>query len=275
MSFSCADNERFNDALVVLAEGKYDALVAACVARHFDNEVARMFASRGFPRRLELMKQCLLGSMEPFPPRISWAPSRFEILDAVIHLQAFVVNARGCTDNLAHVWVREKELTGEDGARFADAEVGFEPGNEVVLGSLSPELAGYLRDLGPWFKYLGRLLHALEHHVPRTCRPRRRAPRRALRQSPRPQPSHLRLQGFFTEGRRNLLEIAEARHGPKFILITSQIPQCRPQSATKGPFPAAFLPPASPTLILQNGPDPDIVSCGPFGRSSLENSSGR
>ncbi len=166
MSFSCADNERFNDALVALAERKYDALVAAYAARHFENEAARTFASRGFPRRLELMKQCLLGSMEPFPPRISWAPSRFNILDAVIHLQAFVVNTRGCTDIFAHVRVREKELTGEDGAPLADAEVGFAPGNEAVLDSLSPEFAGYLRDRGPWFEYLGRFLHALEHHVP-------------------------------------------------------------------------------------------------------------
>ena len=29
MSFICADNERFSDALVALAEGNYDALVAA------------------------------------------------------------------------------------------------------------------------------------------------------------------------------------------------------------------------------------------------------
>ena len=33
-----------------------------------------------------------------------------------------------------------------------------------------------------------------------------------------------RLQGFSTEGRRDLLEIAEARHGRKSILIASQIP---------------------------------------------------
>ena len=70
MSFSCADNERYNDALVALAEGKYDALVAAYAGRRFENETARAFASQGFPRRLELMKQCILGSMEPFPPRI-------------------------------------------------------------------------------------------------------------------------------------------------------------------------------------------------------------
>ena len=75
MSFSCADSERFNDAFVALAEGMYDALVAACAARRFENEAARTFASWGFPRRLGLMKQCPLGSMEPFSCRISWAPS--------------------------------------------------------------------------------------------------------------------------------------------------------------------------------------------------------
>ena len=32
------------------------------------------------------------------------------------------------------------------------------------------------------------------------------------------------LQGFSAEGRRDLLEIAEARHGRKSILIASQIP---------------------------------------------------
>ena len=44
--------------------------------------------------------------------------------------------------------------------------MGFAPGNEAVLDSLSAEFAGYLGDLGPWFAYLGRFLHALEHHVP-------------------------------------------------------------------------------------------------------------
>lgn len=50
MSFKCADNERFNQVLVVLAEARYDALVAACAGRSFENEVARAFANRGNPR---------------------------------------------------------------------------------------------------------------------------------------------------------------------------------------------------------------------------------
>ena len=54
------------------------------------------------------MKHCILGSMEPFPPHISWAPNAYNILDAMVHFQAFVVNVRGCVDNLAHAWVLEK-----------------------------------------------------------------------------------------------------------------------------------------------------------------------
>lgn len=166
MSFSCEDNERYNDALVALAEGKYDALTSAYAGMRFKNETARAFASEGFLRRFELMKHCILGSMEPFPRRISGAPDAFSIRDAVIHLQAFGVNVRSCTDNLAHSWVLEKGLTGEDGALLAGPDVGFGPRHEAVLDSLSPGFAAYLRDLGPWFDYLDRFRHALEHHVP-------------------------------------------------------------------------------------------------------------
>ena len=49
MSFSCADNERYNDALVAMAEGKYDALVAAWASKGFEIANARAFASQGFP----------------------------------------------------------------------------------------------------------------------------------------------------------------------------------------------------------------------------------
>ena len=76
------------------------------------------------------------------------------------------MNVKGCTDNLAHMWVREKRLAAEDGAPLAGARVGFGPGNEAVLESLSAEFASYLKGLGPWFEYLERFRHALEHHVP-------------------------------------------------------------------------------------------------------------
>ena len=141
MSFSCADNERCNDALVALAEGKYDSLAAAYAGRRFENETAQEFAGQGFLRRFELMKHCILSSMEPFPPRISWAPIRFNIFDATIHLQAFVLNTRGCIDNLAHAWVLEKGLTAEDDAPLTGSDVRFGPATR----SCSPRSRLYSR----------------------------------------------------------------------------------------------------------------------------------
>lgn len=35
-----------------------------------------------------------------------------------------------------------------------------------MLKSLSLEFAGYPKELGPWFEYLGRFRYALEHRVP-------------------------------------------------------------------------------------------------------------
>ena len=165
MRLSCAELERYYDAQVAL-RGKYEGLAAAYSGKHFENMEARAFARQGFPRRLELMQHCIESSMEAFPPRISWAPGPFGILDATVCLQAFVLNVQGCIDNLAHIWVREKGLTGEDGGPLDGSRVGFGPGAEAVVESLSPEFAGYLKELDPWFDYLARFRHALEHHVP-------------------------------------------------------------------------------------------------------------
>ena len=165
MSYSCADIERYYDAQRTV-HGKCEALSAAYAGLRLRNETARAFARKGFPRRLALMEQCIGAAMEAFPPRITWSPDPFAILDATISLQAFVVNVRGCVDNLAHAWVLEKGLSGEDGAPLAASRVGFGPGNAAVLKSLTEEFAGYLSELGPWFAYLARFRHALEHDAP-------------------------------------------------------------------------------------------------------------
>ena len=165
MSFTCADMERFYHWDMALTD-KREAIAAAYAAQRFENETARAFATEGFVRRLDLMEVCVARAMEAFPPRIHWVPDRFAIQEAVICLQAFVVNVQGCTDNLAHTWVHEKGLTGADGSPLTGARVGFGPGNEAVLESLSAQFAGYLRELRPWFEYLERFRSALEHHVP-------------------------------------------------------------------------------------------------------------
>ena len=144
--------------------GDCDALVAVYAGKRFENESGRESANQGYPRRLELMKQCIFGSVEPFPLRISWVPSRFNILDVMIQLQAFVVSARGCTDNLDHVCVREKGLMGEDGVPLAGSQVGLGSENKAVLDRLSPKVmnshvfqAGALADTLPGTLEVGEM----------------------------------------------------------------------------------------------------------------------
>lgn len=165
MSYSCANIERYYDAQMGV-HGQCEALSAAYAGLCLRNETARAFARKSFPRRLALMEQCIGGAMEAFPPRITRTPDPFAILDATICLQAFVLNVQSCVDNLAHAWVREKGLTGEDGAPLATSRVGFGPSNAAVLRSLTEEFAGYLRELGPWFSWLARFRNALEYDAP-------------------------------------------------------------------------------------------------------------
>ena len=164
-SFSSEDLERYHETYLAARE-TFEALAAVYAAENFRDETARTFATHGFPCRRELMVHCMERAMEAFPPRIRWIPSADGILDATVCLQVFVTNVHGCIDNLAHIPVREKGLTGDDGTPLPDSRVGLRPANGAVLDSLSSEFAGRLKELGPWFEYLEDFRHALEHRVP-------------------------------------------------------------------------------------------------------------
>ena len=178
--FSSEDLERYHETYLAARE-TFEALAAAYAAKDFRDETARTFATHGLPCRLELMVHCMERAMEAFPPRIRWIPDADGILDATVCLQAFVTNVRGCIDNLAHILVREKGLAGEDETPLPDSRIGLRPANGAVLDSLSPEFAGRLKELGPWFEYLDDFRHALEHRVPLYVA-RRSVPEERLRQ---------------------------------------------------------------------------------------------
>ena len=64
--------------------GTCEALAAAYAGLRFENGITRAFAREDFPRRLELMEQCIHGAIEAIPLRISSAPGTFAVLDATI-----------------------------------------------------------------------------------------------------------------------------------------------------------------------------------------------
>ena len=182
-SFSAEELERFYESYMA-SRGKCDAFAAAYAGKDFRDEKARRFARHGFPCRPDLMVRCIEGSMEAFPPRISWAPDFGSILEATMYLPAFVTDVRGCVDNLAYIWVAEKVLTAEDGTALPDSRIGLGPENGPVLGSLSPDFAETLKELGPWFEYLENFRDALEHCAP-LCLARDSVPGDTLRNTGR------------------------------------------------------------------------------------------
>ena len=46
-------------------------------------------------------------------------------VDLTINLQSFMFNVFGCLDNLARIWVIERNVTNSDGSPLRDNQVGF------------------------------------------------------------------------------------------------------------------------------------------------------
>ena len=141
-------------------------LMASYTFHEFNNERAREFARHGFSRRLQLMTRCMVNVFETLPPNTTVNPDSDEIHDATISLQAFIFNTFGCVDNLAHIWVNEKEVRRESGNPLPNSCIGFGANNKVVRKSLPKRVSDVLTKFEPWFKYLGNYRHALAHRIP-------------------------------------------------------------------------------------------------------------
>lgn len=93
-------------------------------------------------------------------------PTSEELSDANINLQAFIFNIFGCLDNLAWIWVAEKNVTNDDGSPISNLRVGLRKKNKLVYGSFSREFQDYLNGLNKWFDCQENFRHALAHRIP-------------------------------------------------------------------------------------------------------------
>ncbi len=149
-------------------EGKYQALLEAFSTRTYGEKQAEEFALHGFIRRLKTMKRCIDNIYRICPPDIDRKPSSEELSDLAINLQAFVLNIYGSLDNLAWVWVKEKEkkILNNKGNLLANAEIGFAKEYKPIRNSFSSEFRSYLETLDKWFTYVKDFRHSLAHRIP-------------------------------------------------------------------------------------------------------------
>lgn len=166
MIYSKENLDELSEECAVVRE-KCLRVMSSYVSGDFKNPRAREFAAHGLPRRIGLLARCIESVFTNLPPDTTEPPSNDVILDTTIFLQFFVFNVFGCVDNLAHIWVREKELTGKNGKPLKDTKIGlFGTKHKRVLDTLSKVFADYLKGQEPWFEDVRNFRHALAHRIP-------------------------------------------------------------------------------------------------------------
>ncbi len=149
-----------------LVASQYHGLLFAYAGRTFSDARAREYATQGFARRVGTLARCIYRVFEIVPPDRTDSPTRDELVDTAIYLQAFMFNLFGALDNLAWVWVSEKGIKKENGSRIPNSGVGLGEKNVDVRRSVSPEFQECLREFNDWFAHLENYRHALAHRIP-------------------------------------------------------------------------------------------------------------
>lgn len=138
----------------------------ALLSRAYEVPRAREFAVHGVSRRLRTMSRCIEKVFTILPPEREDQPSMDELVDGVVHIQAFIFNSFACIDNLAWIWVCERTLTSDKGESIPPAKIGFGRKCRLVRRSLPADLRNHLKLLNPWFDHLENFRHALAHRIP-------------------------------------------------------------------------------------------------------------
>lgn len=132
----------------------------------FQKERAKEFAHHGFIRRLNILARCIENVFSLIPPERVDPVERELRKDVEINIQASVFNVFAAADNLAWIWVIEKEVRQEDGSELPASWVGLRRNNSAVRGSLPDSLREKIEGFDEWFDIVDEYRHALAHRIP-------------------------------------------------------------------------------------------------------------
>ena len=154
---------RMTDELFQVAP-KYQHLLSEYLSFSTTRPASREYTLHGFIRRLGTLQRCIQNIFALYHPNRSDIPSRDTCIDLTINLQSFVFNLFGCLDNLARIWVIERNVTNPSGSPLRDNQVGFR--SKIVKASFAPEFRSYIDGIHQWFGHLEDYRHALAHRIP-------------------------------------------------------------------------------------------------------------
>ncbi|MET4719487.1 hypothetical protein ABIF63_003593 [Bradyrhizobium japonicum] len=139
-------------------------LKASYASRAYGNDQAREYAQHGLSRRLSTMVQMVETVFELLPPELEDVPELITVMAATACIQNFVMNAFGCLENLAWIWVLEKNVRGKGGAELGRFDIGL--GKPYVRKSFSAEFQAFLDEHKEWLGNLISFRDGLAHRIP-------------------------------------------------------------------------------------------------------------
>jgi hypothetical protein len=134
------------------------------VMRAYKTNKGAEFGKHGLARRLELLARTIDQAYELLPPEQEDIPARDKVIDAATAIQAFIMNAFGCLENIAWVLLHEKEIKNGDGTDLDPKEVGL--GKKPLRRKLSQEFKAYLDGKKDWLANLISFRDSLAHRIP-------------------------------------------------------------------------------------------------------------
>jgi hypothetical protein len=108
---------------------------------------------------------CIENTFRTIPPELDRVPTSYQTQDVAIQVQAFIFNLFGCLDNLAWVWVLERnidKMPDRKPLRRENIDLQWLKANNF----LTQELARLTDECSNWFAYLKDYRHALAHRIP-------------------------------------------------------------------------------------------------------------
>tara|TARA_B100001989_G_C24496915_1_gene442688 strand:- start:276 stop:1052 length:777 start_codon:yes stop_codon:yes gene_type:complete len=164
MGYKDKQVKEMNEALLEI-ESRFKSLLRGYLSYEFKNKTAKEYATHGLNRRLETMLQCIKNVFEHCPPDGTNIPSKNELNNATIAIQAFIANTAGALDNVAWVIAKENDVRDKEGLALDKSKISLFASKEIKQ-SCSIKFQKELQKYGNWNKNLKDYRDTLMHRIP-------------------------------------------------------------------------------------------------------------
>ncbi|OSQ42785.1 hypothetical protein [Thalassospira alkalitolerans] len=152
---------RLQDAVSEVTEVKAKVLLHV-----FQRAKASEYATHGICRRLDTLVHCSQRVFDLLAPSLEEVPEGRTVKEATVHVQSFVSNVIGVLDNIAWVWISERDLKHRNGDDFSPKEVKLSRDCRDLWRDLPLDFRNRVVEFRDWFTHASEWRDALVHRIP-------------------------------------------------------------------------------------------------------------